>query len=80
MYSYNSYHKIVVVLGVVIWAVFHFSQRNEEGLYYDNGQIKQTGGTKNSLNEGVWTWFHSDGTVQLQGEFIHGNKIGRAHV
>lgn len=76
MYSYNSSHKVVIVLLVVIWAVFHFSQRNEEGLYYENGQIKQTGSTKNSLNEGVWTWFHADGTVQLQGKFSNGNREG----
>jgi antitoxin component YwqK of YwqJK toxin-antitoxin module len=76
MYKYNSYHKIVVALLVVFWAVFHFSQRKGEGLYYDNGQVKQTGGTENALNEGLWVWFYEDGSVQMKGEFRNGNREG----
>ena len=76
MYRYNSYHKIITVLVVMAWAVFHFSRRTGNGLYYDNGQIKQTGETKNALNEGTWTWYFENGKVQMQGQFHEGQREG----
>ena len=59
MYSYNSYHKVILILGVIIWAIYHF-QSNDD----------------NNLNHGVWTWYHSNGNIQLTGLFIDGKRNG----
>jgi len=76
MYKYNSYHKIVVAILVVLWAIFHFSQRDDRGLYYENGQIKRNGGSVKSMNEGIWTWYYEDGTIQIRGNFHEGKREG----
>jgi antitoxin component YwqK of YwqJK toxin-antitoxin module len=76
MYSYNSSHKVITILLIMVWAVYHFSQRNTDSLYYDNGQVKSEGNTINSLNEGIWRWYYKDGKVQMQGLFSKGKREG----
>ena len=76
MYSYNSYHKIVIGLLLVVWAMYQFSGRTDEIPTYNNGQEKRTGEVVNSLNQGVWTWYYGNGKVQLTGAFDEGNRIG----
>lgn len=76
MYSYNSTHKIVVILLVIIWAMYQFSGKNDEGQFYENGQIKRTGSQVNSLNQGEWVWYFKNGQKQIKGEFDRGKRIG----
>ncbi|MFP5469988.1 MAG: toxin-antitoxin system YwqK family antitoxin [Bacteroidia bacterium] len=77
MYQYNSIHKIIAAVAIVLWAIFHFSGKKDNDIYYDNGQITRTGEVVNSLNEGVWTWFHKNGNLQIQGEFKQGKRVGK---
>ena len=76
MYKYNSYHKIITVGLIVVWAAFHFSRRENKGLYHQNGQAKISGEKVNSLNEGEWIWYYENGTVQMTGHFKTGKRIG----
>lgn len=76
MYNYNSWHKILIVLVVVLWAIFHFQERNEEQLRYDDGQPIRTGTTKNNLNEGIWKWYHENGELGIEGNFDKGKRTG----
>ncbi|MDG1427846.1 MAG: hypothetical protein P8H56_00880 [Crocinitomicaceae bacterium] len=43
MYSYNSYHKIITIGLVFLWAIFQFGGSVEDDLVYENGQAKRTG-------------------------------------
>lgn len=76
MYSYNSIHKVFVVIIIVAWAVFHFQSRNEENLKYEDGDPIRTGGTENNLNHGQWTWYHQNGKVQISGRYNQGKREG----
>ena len=76
MYSYNSYHKIIAVAAIVIWAIIHFSGNNEDQLYYSNGQIKRTGQIVNNLNTGKWIWYFSNGAKSIEGSFVEGKREG----
>lgn len=76
MYSYNSSHKIIVVLLVIAWAMYHFSGKSNEAERYDNGQVKRTGTQINSLNEGQWVWYFENGKTQIKGEFDKGQRTG----
>jgi antitoxin component YwqK of YwqJK toxin-antitoxin module len=76
MYNYNSYHKVIIVIVGIIWVIFHFSQRSEEGLYFENGQVRRTGQVVKSLNEGIWTWYYKDGATHIKGNFVNGKREG----
>lgn len=76
MYSYNSYHKILVGALLVVWAIYQFSGRTDESPKYGNGQEKRTGEQVNSLNQGIWTWYYENGNIQLRGSFEEGNRTG----
>lgn len=76
MYSYNSSHKIIVILLVFVWAIYQFSGKNDEGQYYDNGQIKRTGTQVNSLNQGEFVWYFENGKKQIKGRFDRGKRVG----
>jgi len=76
MYSYNSYHKIITVAIFIGWAIFHFTQRENDGLYYKNGQIKIEGSRVNAINEGKWVWYYENGVVQMSGNFKNGKREG----
>ena len=76
MYSYNSNHKIITAVLIVGWAIYQFSGRNTDSMYFENGQVKRTGAQTNNLNEGIWTWFHPNGEVELKGNFHEGKRTG----
>ncbi len=76
MYSINSPHKIITVFIIILWAIYQFSMRNEDSLYYKNGQIKRVGNQENALNEGTWIWYFPNGVTQLKGQFSEGERTG----
>ena len=76
MYSYNSFHKIIVVGLVIAWAMYQFNSRNNDDLKYSNGEPIRTGETLNSKNQGTWTWYHQNGKVQITGAFNVGKREG----
>lgn len=76
MYNYNSYHKIILLVIVFGWAVFHFLSKEDQVLKYENGQTIRTGQILNNHNEGNWIWYHKNGFKQLSGSFKNGKREG----
>ena len=76
MFRYNSYHKVITAFIFIGWAIFHFTKKNPDNLYFENDQIIREGKTENSLNHGTWTWYYEDGQILIQGEFKKGNREG----
>lgn len=76
MYNYNSSHKIIGIILVVLWAIFHFKERSNQTLVYEDGQPIRTGNTQNNLNHGEWIWYNQAGKVQIIGKFDHGKRVG----
>ena len=42
-------------------------------IYYDKNHLMQKGNYINGVMEGDWTYFHSDGSIWYEEEFINGN-------
>lgn len=76
-FKYNSYHKIITALIVIIWAIFNYSENFDDRKYYDNGQIKRTGVTRNARNEGKWIWYFENGQKEMAGSFKNGKREGK---
>jgi antitoxin component YwqK of YwqJK toxin-antitoxin module len=76
MFNYNSRHKIIVGILIVIWAAWHFFSREPAQERYPNGQIKRSGGQLDNLNHGLWTWYHENGRKQMEGRFERGDRAG----
>lgn len=76
MYSYNSYHKVLTVGIVFLWAIFQFGGSIEDDLVYDNDQIKRSGVLLNNLKQGTWTWYYSNGKTELTGKYEKGKRVG----
>lgn len=75
-FRYNSYHKLLTGIAIIVWAVWHFSGENESGKYYENGQIKRTGMFSNGKNNGKWTWHYENGNKKIEGHFVNGKRNG----
>lgn len=76
MYNYNSTHKVILVIIVIGWAIFHFMSKEDQVLIYENGIPIRTGIIKNNQNEGAWIWYHNNGNKQLSGFFKKGKREG----
>lgn len=76
MYSYNSSHKIILVIIIIGWVIFHFISIEDQVLVHENGKPIRTGQTENNQNEGNWTWYHKNGFKQLSGSFKNGKREG----
>ncbi len=76
MFSYDSRHKIILGLLIMIWAAWHFLIREPAQERYGNGQVKRTGGQVDDLNHGLWTWYHENGRKQMEGRFERGKRVG----
>lgn len=76
-FKYNSNHKIITVVIVILWAIIHFTLNRGSDNHYDNGQIKSTGSTVNSINNGQWTWYYENGNKEMQGSFVKGKREGK---
>lgn len=50
--------------------------REVEGSYYPNGQIRSKGTIKNGKRDGVWKWFHKDGTIWTDEKYSNGELDG----
>lgn len=76
-FKYNSNHKIITVIIVIIWAVTHFIVNKNNDNYYDNGQIKSRGSSINEKNSGKWLWYYENGFKKMEGEFVNGKREGK---
>jgi antitoxin component YwqK of YwqJK toxin-antitoxin module len=76
MFSYDSRHKIIVGILIMIWAAWHFLARDPAQERYTNGQLKRSGGQVDNLNHGLWTWYHENGRKQMEGRFEQGKRVG----
>lgn len=76
-FKYNSYHKIITVLIIIVWAIIHFNENFNDQKYYDNGQIKRKGITRNARNEGKWIWYYENGQKEMEGSFVNGKREGK---
>jgi antitoxin component YwqK of YwqJK toxin-antitoxin module len=71
-----GFHKLLAVLFVVFWAIYHFQARKDEDLRYSDGKPIRTGDTKNFHNDGAWKWYHQNGKIQIEGNFQEGKRVG----
>jgi len=91
-FRYNSYHKLLTGIAIIVWSVFHFTGNNESDNTFNNGQIKRTGGFDKGMNNGKWVWYYENGVKKMEGSFnngkrteiwsiwdINGNKISEGH-
>ena len=76
LFSYNSKHKVVVGVLIILWAAYSFSGRREANVYSENGQVLQTGDFKNGKNHGKWIWFYPNGKKKMEGRFDLGSREG----
>lgn len=75
-FSYNSHHKTIAALFIIVWAIVHYVLRNKPDNVFPNGQIKYTGTIVNGKNEGTWVWYYENGKQQIKGNFINGKREG----
>lgn len=75
-FQYNSYHKFITGIIIVLWAVFHFTSNRSNDAYYDNGQIKRYESFKNGKNHGKWIWYYENGRKKMEGTFTNGERTG----
>jgi len=75
-FRYNSYHKVITGLAIIVWAVYHFASGNESSEHYDNGQVKVYGDFENGKNHGKWIWYYENGQKKMEGTFQNGKREG----
>ncbi len=75
-FKYNSNHKLITAIAIVLWAIFRFTGDNETLKQYDNGQIKKSGGFTSAKNQGKWTWYYENGGKKMEGAFLAGKRDG----
>ena len=75
-FRYNSHHKLIIGIAIILWAMFRFTGENEEGKSYENGQIKKIGGFNSGKNHGNWTWYYKNGKKKMEGTFLSGKRDG----
>ena len=44
-------------------------------IFHDNGQVKELGPYKRGKMDGLWTWWHEDGTVALTARYKEGEEV-----
>ncbi|MCB0773256.1 MAG: hypothetical protein KJZ58_08990 [Flavobacteriales bacterium] len=76
MFQYNSRHKVITGIALLVWAVWHFLVRPPAAERYPNGQVKSSGGQVDNLNQGLWTWYHENGRKRMEGRFDRGKREG----
>lgn len=76
MFKYDSRHKIIVGVLIMVWAAWHFLARDPVQERYANGQLKRSGEQAGNLNHGLWTWYHENGRKQMEGRFDNGKRVG----
>lgn len=76
MFKYNSKHKIIIGVLIMLWAAYSFSGLRNTDTFDKNGKLLQTGNFKEGKNHGRWTWFYENGTKKLEGSFDMGSREG----
>lgn len=79
LFSYNSKHKIIVGVLIILWAAYHFTGKRSTSSYYDNGTPMYEGKLKNGKNHGHWVWFYKNGNKKMEGNFENGAREGVWH-
>lgn len=75
-FKYNSRHKIIIGLFIILWAGFHFAGKRNTNAFYDNGNPMYTGNIKNGKNHGQWIWYFPNGKMKMEGLFNLGSREG----
>ncbi len=65
------------LLVAVLVVVNTLSAQDTLKTYWSNQQLKSVGLAIDSVEEGHWQYFHSDGTLMMEGNFKHGQKVGK---
>lgn len=76
MFNYNSYHKIITAVILIVWSIAHFSKK-ENNRSYTNGQPKKSGQLVNGKNQGLWVWYYEGGQKKMEGYFDKGQRNGK---
>ena len=76
LFNYNSKHKVVVGVLVILWAAYSFSGGREANVYSEQGQVLQTGDFRDGKNHGKWIWYYPNGKKKMEGRFNMGSREG----
>lgn len=76
MFKYNSKHKLIIGVLIMLWAAYSFSGKRGVDTFDKNGKLLQTGNFKEGKNHGRWTWFYESGAKKLEGSFDMGSREG----
>jgi antitoxin component YwqK of YwqJK toxin-antitoxin module len=76
MFKYNSKHKLIIGILIMLWAAYSFSGKRKNDTFDKEGKLMQTGNIKNGKNHGKWTWFYANGAKKLEGSFDMGSREG----
>lgn len=76
IFRYNSNHKAIVGILIVLVSALGFYLRDREKPKHSNGQAKQVGSQLDGRNHGLWVWYFSNGKREMQGNFTHGKREG----
>jgi len=76
IFKYNSKHKIITGIIVILWAVYSFSGGRETNIYGNKGELLQVGNIKDGKNHGKWIWYYENGNKKMEGVFNMGMREG----
>jgi antitoxin component YwqK of YwqJK toxin-antitoxin module len=76
MFKYNSKHKLIIGVLIMLWAAYSFSGKRSNDTFDNEGHLLQTGNFKEGKNHGKWTWFYQNGAKKLEGSFNMGSREG----
>ena len=68
--------KAITTLLAVFLAVSPIFAQDTLKTYWNNQQLKSIGVANDSIEEGVWRYYHPDGRLMMEGKYLHGKKVG----
>lgn len=75
-FKYNSKHKIITGIAILMWAAYSFSGLRKNNSYDEYGKVLHTGNIVDGKNHGKWIWYYPNGKKKMEGTFNKGVREG----